>query len=107
MVTRLAIPPLATMGAFVAILAVSFLNVVIFTNIKDVQEETAVRAYAMEHFELGLRYSLSVIYITVLMFSLGLLVSPDWSVAVSSVYLASAVAMVAALLVVVKYSTAS
>lgn len=108
MVTRLAIPPLATMGAFVAILAVSFLNVVIFTNIKDVQEETASKGLThREHFELGLRYSLSVIYITVLMFSLGFLVfTLIGPLAVSSVYLASAVAMVAALLVVVKYSTA-
>lgn len=107
--TRLAIPPLATMGSFVAILAVSFLNVIIFTNIKEVQEEQASKGLThREHFELGLRYSLSVVYILVLVFSIGFLVFTLLGpLAVSSVYLASAIAMVSALLIVAKFSTAS
>ncbi len=109
MVTRLAIPPLATMGAFVTILFISLLNVVIFTNIRDVEKDSAHKGITRrEMYMLGLKYSLSVVYVLTLLFSVGFLVfTLIGPLAVSSVYLASLVGVVSGLYIVSKLSTAT
>ena len=107
MVARLAIPPLATMGAFVAILFVGFLNVLIFTNTRDVEKDQSVKNLTIrERFDLGHRYSLSALYVFVLIFSLAFVVFTLLGpIAVSSVYLAGLVAVLVTLLVVSKFNT--
>lgn len=107
MVTRLAIPPLATMGAFVAILFVSFLNVVIFGSIKDVEKDNLAKGMTRrEIYSLGMQYTLSTLYIITLLASIAFLIFTLLGpLTISSVYLGGVVAVIVALLIVTKFNT--
>ncbi len=109
MVTRLAIPPLATMGAFVAILFVSFLNVLIFSSIKEVEHDSQTKGMTRkEMYSLGLQYTLSLVYILTLVFSAAFLIFTLLGpLTVSSVYLGGIVAVLLSLYIVTKFSTLS
>ncbi len=107
MVTRLAIPPLATIGAFVAILFVSFLNTIIFNNIREVEKDNTHKDLTrVEKYDLGLRYSLSLVYIVSLLAGISFLVfTLVGPLAVSSVYLGSLIAIISAIYLVTKLNT--
>lgn len=107
MATRIAIPPVATIGAFVAILFVSFLNSIIFINIRDVEKDNTHKDLTrVEKYSLGLRHTLSLVYIATLLsgisFFVFTLVGP---LGVSSVYLGALIAIVGALYLVTKSGT--
>ena len=109
MASRLAIPPLATMGVFVAILFVSFLNVIIFSSIKEVEHDTQTKGMTRkEMYSLGLQYTLSLLYILTLVFSVTFLIFTLLGpLAVSSVYLGAIIAVILGLLIVTKFNTLS
>lgn len=107
LVTRIAIPPLATMGVFVAIIFVAFLNILIFNNVRDVEKDQANRALTRrEKFNLGLRYSLSLLYVTTLVFAVTFLIFTLLGpIGVSSVYLSGVIALLGGLYVIMKFNT--
>lgn len=106
-VTRIAVPPLVTLGALVATLFIAYLNIIYFNKIKDVKNDQLYRDLTRrEHYGVALRLSLSSLYIVTLVFGTSLLLFTLLApLSVSSVYLSSFLALIVSLLVQTKFSS--
>ncbi|HZJ89275.1 MAG TPA: hypothetical protein VFD05_01145 [Bacilli bacterium] len=106
-VTRIAVPPIVTLGALIAVLFVSFLNVIVFNKINDVKTDQQYRELTRrEHYEVSLRLSLSLLYVLTLIFAAAFLTFTLLApLVVSAVYVSSFLAIIVALLVQSKLST--
>lgn len=107
-VTRIAVPPLVTLGALITILFVAFLNIVLFNKIKDVKNDQLYRDLTRrEHYDVALRLSLSLIYVLTLIFATSFLVFTLLApLTVSAVYVSAFLAIIVSLLALTKHSTA-